>query len=118
MRRLLITLACAVAALPGMASAELFAAIAFSPSTGATGTAWNYDTGLLAETEAYYQCGQEDCDTVVVFTQCAAIAVGRELYYGYAYDPSQANAIEMALQQCDARTINCEITAAFCNEGY
>jgi hypothetical protein len=104
---------------PGASFAEgLYAAIAFSPATGQSGTSWNYETSMLAETEAYLQCGAEDCDTVVVFQQCGAIAVGRELYYGYGYDLSSATAIETALQQCDALTTNCEITAAFCNDGY
>ena len=120
MRRYPTILAGALAAvLPGAVLAEgLFAAIAFSPSTGMSGTAWNFETAGLAETEAYHQCGYEDCGTVVVFQHCGAIAVGRELYYGYGYALSSATAIDIALQNCEARTINCEITAAFCNEGY
>ena len=63
--------------LPGPALAEgLFAAIAFSPATGMSGTAWNFQTQALAETEAYNTCGSKDCDTVVVFQQCGAIAFG------------------------------------------
>ncbi len=115
-----LSVACAIAMLtPGSLLAEgLYAAIAFSPSTGLSGTSWNFETSMLAETEAYLQCGAEDCDTLVVFQQCGALAVGRELYYGYGYDLSSATAIETALQQCDALTTGCEITAAFCNDGY
>ena len=119
MRRHVLPLALVIAtALPGIASAELYAAIAFSPSTGMSGTAWNFDTQTLAETEAYYQCGQEDCDTVTVFTQCGAIAVGDGYGYGFGYDLSLATATDTALANCDGYTTSCEITAAFCNEGY
>lgn len=106
------------AALPSMAAAELYAAIAFSPSTGISGTSWNFDTQNLAETEAYAQCGQEDCDTVTVFTQCGAIAVGDGYGYGFGSDLSLANATDTALANCDGFTTSCEVTAAFCNEGY
>ena len=106
------------ATLPGAAMAERYAAITFSPSTGNYGTAWDFQTGTQAETEAYYQCGTEDCDTVVVFTQCGALAVGNGLYYGYAYDLSSATAIDTAMQYCEAGTTNCQVMAAFCNKGY
>ena len=36
-----------------------YAAIAFSPTTGQAGSSWNFDTEILAETEAFLQCGKE-----------------------------------------------------------
>ena len=119
MRRTCSTLAAlAVVLLPGAALAELFAAIAFSPTTGKSGTAWNFDAQNLAETEAYYQCGVDDCDTVLWFKQCGAIAVGDGYGYGTGYDLSLDAATNTALQYCDQYTSNCQITAAFCNDGY
>ena len=96
----------------------LFAAIAFSPSSGQAGSAWNFDTDILAETEAYLQCGREDCYTAVIFDQCGAMAVGDGYGMGYAKDASSAGAIDMALQSCAKFTTNCQVTSAFCNEGY
>ncbi len=104
---------------PFAAQAEgLFAAIAFSPSSGQVGSAWNFDTDILAETEAYLQCAREDCDTAVIFNQCGVIAVGDGYGMGYAQDLSSAVAIDLALQSCAQFTTNCQISAAFCNEGY
>lgn len=108
----------ALMALAGAARAEVYAAIAFSPSTGRAGSSWNFDTALLAETEAYSQCGSEDCYTAVIFQQCGAIAVGDGYGMGYGADLSSVMAIDLALNSCEQYTTNCQITAAFCNEGY
>ena len=112
-----ITAGLMFASLPAHAEG-VFAAIAFSPSTGMSGGAWNHATETLAETEAYGQCGVEDCDTVVVFQQCGAIAVGDGYGMGFAADLSSATAQDVALQNCDGYTTNCAITLSFCNEGY
>lgn len=106
-----------VFAAPAMAEG-LFGAIAFSPSSGKVGTAWNNDTADLAETEAYLQCGSEDCYTAVVSQQCAAIAVGDGHGMGFASDASSAAVAETALAKCASYTSNCEVTASFCNDGF
>ncbi len=119
MRRYCLPLAAlCLAAMPGLASAELFAAIAYSPATGMAGTAWNFDTQTLAETEAGFNCGSADCGTIVVFTQCGAIAVGDGNAYGFSSAGSLAAATEGAMSSCDGFTTSCEITAAFCNDGF
>jgi hypothetical protein len=110
----LITL---LAACPAQAS-ELFAAIAFSPSSGKVGSAWNFDTAVLAETEAFLQCGLNDCYAAVIFHQCGAIAVGEGYGMGYGLDQSLAKATELALGSCAEFTTNCQITEAFCNAGF
>ena len=110
---------CLMLAVTTTAQAEgLYAAIAISPSTGIAGTATNFETETLAETEAYQQCGSEDCDTALVFQQCGAIAVGQGHGWGAASDLSSATAIDNALDICGENDSGCEITAAFCNEGY
>lgn len=118
MRRSVCLAAVVTVLVPSAALAELYAAIAFSPSTGRSGTSWNYNSQNEAETEAYYQCGIEDCDTVLWFTQCGAIAVGDGYGYGTGYATSLNTATNTALQYCDGYANNCQITAAFCNDGY
>jgi hypothetical protein len=106
----------ALGAGPGAAQ-ELFAAIAFSASTGKAGASWNYGTGAEAEGEAVAQCGVDDCAPVMVFGQCGAIAVGDGYGMGYAADTSTAVADEKALANCNGFTTNCAVTMSLCNEG-
>lgn len=117
MGRSLSLVAVFVTFLPGAALAELYAAIAFSPSTGYSGTSWNFSSQGAAEDEAYAQCGYTDCGTVLWFTQCGAIAVGDGYGYGTGYAPALSTATDTALQNCYGYADNCEITAAFCNDG-
>ena len=100
-----------------VAAADLFAAIAFSPSTGKAGSALNNDSGDIAETEAFLQCGSPDCYTAVVFQQCGALAVGDVYGMGFAADATSAAAEESALASCNAFTTNCAVTASACNDG-
>ena len=95
-----------------------YAAIAFSPTTGQAGSSWNFDTEILAETEAFLQCGKDDCYTAVIFNDCGAIAVGDGYGMGYGHDVTSDKASALALGSCTEFTTNCQITAAFCNEGY
>lgn len=116
------SLFCAVAAVLALAAAPaaaegLFAAIAFSASTGKAGASWNYGTGTDAESEAVAQCGVDDCAPVMVFGQCGAIAVGDGYGMGYAADVSTAVADEKALANCNGFTTNCAVTMSLCNEG-
>jgi len=96
----------------------LYAAIAFSPSTGLSGSGWNFDTDADAESEAASQCGVDDCYTAVVFQQCGAIAVGDGYGMGFAEGGSVDSAKETALASCGEYTTNCQITQSFCNEGF
>lgn len=100
------------------AAQDLFASIAFSPSTGKAGASWNYATGVEAEGEAVVQCGVDDCGPVMVFGQCGAIAVGDGYGMGYAADPLTAVADEKALANCNDFTTNCAVTMSLCNEGF
>jgi Domain of unknown function (DUF4189) len=118
--RLAVALACAlglsVAAAPVMADG-LFGAIAFSPSTGKVGGGWNFAAKTEASTEAVQQCGADDCDTVVVFPNCAAVAVGDGYGMGFSADATVGQSEETALKNCDGFTTNCLVTMSFCNEG-
>ena len=60
-------------------------AIAVSPSTGATGRSWDYDTQSQANNEALGQCGYNDCEVLAQFTNgCGAVADSGDYYGGGA----------------------------------
>lgn len=60
-------------------------AIAVSPSTGATGRSWDYDTQAQANNEALGQCGYNDCQVLAQFTNgCGAVADSGSYYGGGA----------------------------------
>ena len=114
---------CALALTAGSAPAKaekLFGAIAFSASTGKVGGGWNYAAKKAATSEAVTQCGAGDCDTVVVFPNCGAIAVGDGYGMGFSADKSVAKSVgkaeDAALAKCDEFTTNCIISASICND--
>lgn len=113
---LISALALPVLATPVLAD-SLFGAIAFSPSTGKVGLGYNFATKGEAATEAVNQCGVGDCDAVVVFPNCGAVAVGDGYGMGFSADKSAAKAEETALANCSGYTSNCLITMSYCNEG-
>ncbi|GAA4660359.1 DUF4189 domain-containing protein [Gordonia humi] len=72
----------AVAPAPAHA-ATYFGAIAFSPSTGATGRAWDYPNSSQAQSAAMNVCYQSDCKVVSWFADgCGAIASSPS-YWGF-----------------------------------
>ena len=102
-------------ALP-VSAADLFGAIAFSPSTGKVGGGWNFAAKSDASAEAVTQCGVGDCAAVVIFPSCGAVAVGDGYGMGFSADGSAAKAEETALANCSGYTANCLITMSFCND--
>ena len=115
---LAFTLALGLAFGAAPATAEgLFGAIAFSPSTGKVGGGWNFAAKKEAASEAAAQCGVDDCETVVTFPNCAAVAVGDGYGMGFSADSSVDNSEATALSNCDGFTTNCLVTMSFCNEG-
>jgi serine/threonine-protein kinase len=116
--RLAFTLACglalSVSAAPAMA--ELYGAIAFSPSTGQYGWAKNQSVEAGASDEALSGCGVADCQSVVVFASCAAISVGDGYGMGFSKAKSVSKAEDAALAKCDEFTTNCIVSASVCND--
>ena len=108
-------LALSLSSAPAMAE-KVFGAIAFSASTGKFGWVKNTATKGDAQSEAVTQCGVDDCDTVVVFPNCAALSVGDGFGMGFSANKSVATAEETALTQCDGFTTSCIISASFCND--
>jgi serine/threonine-protein kinase len=110
-------LACALLLAAPVSAADLFGAIAFSPSTGKVGGGWNFASKDEASSESVTQCGVGDCAAVVVFPSCGAVAVGDGMGMGFSADGSVAKAEETALANCSGYTANCLITMSFCNDG-
>jgi hypothetical protein len=113
-------LACVLALSFGAGAAQaddLFGAIAFSASTGKVGGGWNFAAKKDASTEAVAQCGVDDCETVVSFPNCGAVAVGDGYGMGFSADKSVGKSEETALANCNGFTTNCLVTMSFCNEG-
>lgn len=100
---------------PAMAD-DLFGAIAFSPSTGKVGGGWNFAAKDEASSEAVAQCGVGDCETVVTFPSCGAVAVGDGYGMGFSADATVDQSEATALSNCDGFTTNCLVTMSFCNE--
>ncbi|MFC0315907.1 DUF4189 domain-containing protein [Gordonia phosphorivorans] len=64
-------------------AANYYGALALSPSTGATGRAWDYSDTTSAQNAARTACGYSDCKVVVAMVNgCGAIARG-DAYWGY-----------------------------------
>ncbi|WP_026918833.1 DUF4189 domain-containing protein [Gordonia shandongensis] len=79
------------------AAVNYYGALSLSPSTGATGRAWDYPDAVSANRAANGACGYTDCRVVTRMTNgCGAIAKGTSYWgYGAAADlyTAQANAI-------------------------
>ena len=104
-----------VAAAPAMAE-NLFGAIAFSPSTGQYGWAKNQTVDTGAADEAVSGCGVDDCESVVVFANCAALSVGDGYGMGFSKAKTLAKAEDAALSKCDEFTTNCIVSTSVCND--
>lgn len=74
-----------------------YGALALSPSTGATGRAWDYQDATSARNAANGACGYSDCRVVVSMVNgCAAIAKSPS-YWGYGGAASLSTAQSYAL---------------------
>jgi Domain of unknown function (DUF4189) len=80
---------------------DTYAAIAYSPSTGAYGYGYGFSSRAAAELEALDQCSGRDA-RVVVWTRNSycALAVGDDGAYGSAWGTSPSIARNIALQKC------------------
>ncbi len=111
-------LAEADAAAPAATSTDLYAAIAYSKSTGRTGIGYNFATRAGAEARAIQRCGVSDC-TIKVWVRngCCALAVGDRGAYGWSYryrSDAYSEARARATNECNRRGTNCRIAAWAC----
>jgi hypothetical protein len=108
----------AMIAVPTLASANEYGAIAFSRSTGAHGYSHNYGSRGAAENRAMSECRRHGggCQIVVHFANaCAALAVGRGNGYGVAWSGGQQDAINRAVRACNGFTSNCRVRRWVCS---
>lgn len=98
-------------AAPAIARADAFAAIAYSPNTGNYGYAYGKGCRAEAENAAVGYCNACDAQVVVWCENAsAALAVGDNGVYGYAYANCRADAERLALCYCrDAGGCNAHI---------
>jgi hypothetical protein len=91
-----------------------FGAIAFSTSSGASGSSYNYSSGIDAQLSAIQRCGY-DCTVVVAFTNgCGALAVGAGRGYGTGWARNGQEAETLAMSSCSSNTTGCGITLWAC----
>jgi serine/threonine-protein kinase len=101
--------------LSGAAFADGFAAVAYSPSTGATGAAWNYSCAGEAQESAMGACEQADCTSPMwVENGCIALAKGSG-GWGWAWNGDRGLARYQALQSCSNYGSGCHIVQSACS---
>ncbi len=115
-----VCLTAAEAASRATTSDDLYAAIAYSRSTGNSGYAFNFATRAGAEARALERCGASDCSIYVwVRNGCCALAVGDGNRYGWSWRygaNAYSEARSRAMAECNARTGNCRIVAWTCTD--
>ncbi|MEE4355618.1 MAG: DUF4189 domain-containing protein [Desulfococcaceae bacterium] len=102
----------------GALAADRYAAIAYSPSTGAYGSSYDYPSRAAAEQKAFQTCarsGARDCRIAVwVRNGCAALAVGSGGGYGAGTGSNKGAAQNQAIGICSRYTRNCGIKTWTC----
>ncbi|MBY0527011.1 MAG: DUF4189 domain-containing protein [Gemmataceae bacterium] len=102
---------------------DTYAAIAYSPSTGKVGYAYNYGSRWSAEKAALNNCPVSDARIVTwVNNGFCAIAVGDDKScwgtgYSYGDGASTAFAKQRAINECSKRTTNPRIAVCICSQG-
>lgn len=103
---------------PGTAAAQnYYAAIAYSPSTGAHGWSNDYQSREAAENAALQGCRKlaSDCKVPIwVSSACGALAVGSNNGYGTGWGTSRGLAESHALLGCRKFASNCAIRRWVC----
>jgi serine/threonine-protein kinase len=100
---------------------DSYAAIAYSPSTGAYGYGYNYGSRWSAEAAALRNCKADDARIVTwVNNGFCALAVGDDKScwgVGWEYGDGATNtaAMRRALQEANKRTTNCRILLCVCS---
>jgi serine/threonine-protein kinase len=121
---ILALVACLVLAPRGRADVEIdfksYVAIAFSPSTGAYGYAYNYWSRYSAEREALRRCPHADAK-IVGWVQAGwlALAIGDDNAYGvgweYGNGSTNNDAKRRALKECASRTTGAHLVLCICS---
>jgi hypothetical protein len=99
-----------------------FGAIAYSPTADRGGYSWNAGTRAAAEADALRYCRlaagmANDCRVVVSYQNaCGAVASGRGHHYGWASEPTEAQAEGRAMAYCrDSAGDSCRLVRVSCS---
>jgi hypothetical protein len=98
---------------------EHFGAIAYSPSSGAHGYAFDFSTQAGAEARALAECNSKGrgCQSAIWFRNaCGAIAVGSS-GWGSGWDENQQMAEQKALDKCKNYSRGCSVVRWVCTTG-
>mgnify|MGYP000989607887 CR=1 FL=1 len=102
---------------PGLAHANNYGAIAFSPSTGAHGWANDFSSRAGAERAAMNNCLRHagDCRIATWFRNaCGALAVGSGNGYGASWASSRSMAERLSVDACSRHTGRCYVRRWVC----
>ncbi len=97
-------------------SDEKQGAYAYSTSTRKYGFAYGYDDVDSASERALSECDADDCEVVLLFKNCGALARGRRGAVGWAYARTIERAEAVALRECRKRGRGCEVVSSECND--
>src|SRR5205807_10452956 len=111
--------AAVLAAAPASARAgDKYAAIAYSPSSGAYGYSVGFATRTGAEKEALAQCKGDDAQVLVwARNGWCCLAVGDDNAYGYSWADNEDYAKKLALSECRKQTSNCKVVLTVSSDG-
>lgn len=99
--------------------AESYGAIAYGPTSGRWGTAYQWGSRSAAERAAIKNCAAKDCKALVWFeSQCGAVAADQVTGdYGYDHGGSRNTAEAGALRYCTRQGgKNCKPVAWACSQ--
>ena len=98
------------------AEANNYGAIAYSPSTGASGRSWDYRSRAAAENAALNNWEQHagDCQVLWFRNACGAVAVGNGGGWGSAWGNTRRQAQNNAIRRCRQFTSGCRINVWQC----
>lgn len=98
---------------------DYFGAIAYSPTSGAQGWAYDQPSREAAERTALSACRKhaKDCRVVVWFQNgCGALAESAKVY-GWGWGRTQALADAQAIKACSEHAKRCKVTRQLCTAG-
>jgi hypothetical protein len=121
MNRFLTTTLMVAAMLVGsatFAAANQYGALAFSQISGAYGYSYGWRSAGRAQAAAMANCRARGGGCRLIYTfwnQCAALAIGRNLGYGYGASTSLGAAKSVAMANCRINDSGCYIAEYACN---
>lgn len=96
---------------------DRFGAIAYSTSTGKSGSSWNFRLLGEAYNRALEECARDDCEIATWFKNaCGALAVGDNGCWEAHWGANRSDAEAKALNSCNQRCERCRIISSPCTD--